>query len=210
MDEFLALYQVIKMRRYRIIKSLLMSVILVFCLSSCKSYDIYFEGENIIMEGERYILTGGYFDSEDDSFCKVDGYKVYRIVGDSNMTYLYIHSFTDGALYVKEDYCQTHEKITAIINGNYRSAYYESDVINFFSTIKQKGQFDISFSEYENHYSCITTFAVQYDNQPVSNESYKVFVDDNKCIFFNNERRGCLVEGTDEVLLRRLCQNKWK
>ena len=181
-------------------------VLAMLCLifvTGCQSYDVQFKGEHLIIDGVVYDTTEGYFNTEKAPFCRVDGFKLYKLEDDDRMDFIYAHSFTDGSLYVRNDYIQTYDTIIAIILYNREVIYKDEDTLKFFDRQVNMREEEISFDKYKDEY--LYTFMIQYDNQAVCNRSYKVFIDSEECIFFDDKRIGHIVDGEDKEYFKSLC-----
>lgn len=186
---------------------LITSAILLIALPCCSSsYRAKFQGENIILNEEEYVETNGYYQSEETTFCKVDGYKFYKIIGDENLNYFYIHSFTDNHLYVREGYKPTKNVITAVINDNLNHEYKDTEILEYFSslsTIEKAVEEDKLENLADNH---TVTIFLQYDNQPVCNELYNIIYDakKDKYMIYNSFGFCCYVSDMYKDIVKKV------
>lgn len=182
------------------------ATIILIALTCCTSYSVEFQGDNIILNEEKYIQANGYFESEDKYFSKADGYKLYKIIGDENLDYVYAHSFTDGQLYVREGYEQTQNTITAVINDNRRLKYEDEAILEYFSnlsTIEMPVDED-TIEDLADNYKVIVF--LQYDYQPVCNELYYIIYDEEKdeYIIYNSFGFSVYVSETYKGIVKKI------
>lgn len=163
-------------------------LVILASLSGCSSDNVRFEGENIILNGVRYVETPGWGLDESKSFTEVDNVKLYRIIGDDDLNYFYAHSYLDGYLYMKEGYEPTQNELTAVIKIMGNHEYKEDSVLDYFSNINTKetavsGNAIEIFANMKDR-----TVMLQYDNQPVCHSGCHIIYDEKEdnYIIYNN------------------------
>ena len=157
-------------------------------LSGCSSDDVRFEGENIILNGVKYVETSVWSLDIGKSFTEVDNFTLYRIIGDDDLNYFYAHSYLDGRFYMKEDYEPTHNEVTAVIKRPTNHEYKEDSVLDYFSNIdtKETAVYGNALEIFANMKEVIVM--LQYNNQPVCHGGCDIIYDEKEdnYIIYNN------------------------